>query len=79
MGGLATLSPRRLQKLLEDCHSVKVKRLFFYFADRHRHAWLKRLDKKTINFGKGKRMLVKGGTLDRTYQITVPEMSDAVH
>jgi len=79
MGGLATLSPRRLQKLLEDCHSVKVKRLFFYFADRHHHAWLKRLDKKTINFGKGKRMLVKGGTLDRTYQITVPEMSDAVH
>jgi hypothetical protein len=79
MGGLATLSPRRLQKLLEDCRSVKVKRLFFYFADRHRHAWLKRLDKKTINLGEGKRMLVKGGTLDRTYQITVPEMSDAVH
>ncbi|MGG2478296.1 type IV toxin-antitoxin system AbiEi family antitoxin domain-containing protein, partial [Rhizobium sp. BR5] len=23
-----------------DCDSVKVKRLFFLFADRHRHAWL---------------------------------------
>lgn len=78
MEGLATLSPRRLQKLLEDCRSVKVKRLFFFFADRHPHAWLKRLDKKTIALGDGKRMLVKGGKLDKTYNITVPEDMNAV-
>ena len=35
MEGLTNLSPRRLQKLLADCRSVKVKRLFFFFADRH--------------------------------------------
>ena len=52
---------------------MKVKRLFFYFADRHQHAWLKQLDKNVIDLGKGKRMLVKGGTLDRTYEITVPK------
>ncbi len=75
---LFNLSPRRLQKLLADCRSVKVKRLFFFFADQHHHAWLKRLDKKAIDFGKGKRMLVKGGKLDKTYQITVPEDIDGV-
>jgi hypothetical protein len=78
MEGLANLSPRRLQKLLEDCRSVKVKRLFFFFADRHAHAWLKRLERKRIDLGKGKRMLVRGGKLDSKYEITVPEDLDAV-
>lgn len=78
MEGLAGLSPRRLQKLLEDCRSVKVKRLFFFFADRHRHAWLKRIDRQRIDLGKGKRMLVRGGKLNSTYGITVPENLDAV-
>ncbi|URK89460.1 type IV toxin-antitoxin system AbiEi family antitoxin (plasmid) [Rhizobium sp. RCAM05350] len=71
--GLTTLSPRKLQKLLIDCRSIKVKRLFFFFADRHNHPWRKHLDKDAINFGKGKRMLVPGGRLDPTYLITVPE------
>jgi hypothetical protein len=70
--GLTNLSPRRLAKLLADCRSVKVKRLFFFFAARHQHAWLKRLDKKKFDLGKGKRMLVKGGKLDPATQITVP-------
>ena len=78
MGSLANLSPKRLQELLANCHSVKVKRLFFFFADRHHHAWLKRLDKESLDLGTGKRLLVKGGKLDRTYQITVPEGLDAV-
>jgi hypothetical protein len=78
MEGLSNLSPRRLQKLLADCRNVKVKRLFFYFADRHKHAWLKRLSKDSIDLGKGKRMLAKHGKLDRTYQITVPEDLDGV-
>jgi len=73
MEGLTSLSPRRLQKLLQDCRSVKVKRLFFFFADRHRHRWLKQLDKSKIDLGQGKRHLVSGGKFDRTYQITVPE------
>ena len=72
-GGLANLRPARLQKLLKDCASVKVKRLFFFFADRHQHPWLKRLDKEAVELGSGKRMLVKGGVLDPTYHITVPE------
>jgi hypothetical protein len=78
MEGLVSLSPRRLQKLLEDCKSVKVKRLFFFFADRHGHAWLKRIERQQIDLGKGKRMLARGGRLDRVYRITVPEDLDAI-
>jgi hypothetical protein len=76
--GLPNLSPRRLQKLLADCRNVKVKRLFFFFADRHQHAWAKRIIKDSVDLGKGKRMLVKGGRFDSIYQITVPEDLDAV-
>ena len=78
MEGLTNLSPRRLQRLLADCRSVKVKRLFFFFADRHKHPWLTHLKKEEIDLGKGKRMLVKGGKLDHAYQITVPEDMDGV-
>lgn len=73
MEGLSNLRPRLLQALLENCTSVKVKRLFFFLADRHHHAWLNRLDKDSIDLGTGKRMLVRGGRLDPVYQITVPE------
>lgn len=79
MSGLTNLSPRRLETLLRDCHNVKVKRLFFFFADRHKHAWLKHLNKNAFDLGKGKRMLVKGGKLDSRYQITVPEEMHADH
>ncbi len=73
MEGLANLSPRRLQSLLETTQSVKVKRLFFFFADRHNHNWLPRIEREKIDLGKGKRMLVKGGKFNAKYQITVPE------
>jgi len=78
MEGLTGLRPRRLQKLLTDCRNVKVKRLFLFFADRHKHAWLKHLDKTKVDLGKGKRMVAKGGRLNHTYQITVPDSFHAV-
>lgn len=77
MEGLRNLSPRRLHTLLLACRSVKVKRLFLWFAERHQHAWLKKLDRKDVDLGHGKRMLVKGGKLDPKFHITVPESFDA--
>lgn len=77
MEGLRNLSPRRLHTLLAACRSVKVKRLFLWFAERHGHAWLKKLDRKDVDLGQGKRMLVKGGKLDPKFNITVPESIDA--
>jgi hypothetical protein len=76
MEGLRNLSPQRLHKLLVDCRSIKVKRLFFWFAERHNHAWLKKLDRREIDLGRGRRMLVRGGKLDKKYNITVPESLD---
>jgi hypothetical protein len=73
MEGLVNLSPRRMQKLLEVTTSIKVKRLFLFYADRHQHSWLKHIKRDNIDLGTGKRMLVKGGKLDPHYQITVPK------
>ena len=75
--GLVNLSPRRVENLLGRCKNVKVKRLFFFFADRHKHAWLKRINRCAVDLGKGKRLLVRGGKLDTKYLITVPEDLDA--
>ena len=77
MEGLGALSPRRLQLLLADCRSVKVKRLFFWFAARHPHAWVKQIDRNAVDLGSGKRALVKGGKLDPDLLITVPDGLDA--
>lgn len=77
LAGLTNLSPKRLSRLLLECRSVKVKRLFLWFADRHRHAWRTQLERDRIDLGSGKRMLVRGGRLDPKYQITVPEDLDA--
>ncbi len=78
MENLPTMSPRRLQALLLNCRSVKVKRLFFFFAERHNHQWLARLDPQSFDLGVGNRVLVAGGKLDQRYRITVPKDLDAV-
>ena len=70
---LTTLRPRTLTALLHSCKKIKVKRLFFVFADRHNHAWRKRLDPEEFNLGSGDRALVKGGKIHPRYRIMVPE------
>ena len=71
--GLVSLRPRQLTALLGACRSVKVRRLFFVFADRHRHAWRKHLDTSAIDFGSGPRALVEGGRFHPVYHISMPE------
>jgi hypothetical protein len=72
MEGLANLRPGLVGKLLQECRSIKVKRLFLWYADRHGHAWLKHLDQSSVDLGKGKRQLVPQGHFDSHYQITLP-------
>ena len=72
MEGLVNLRPQLVEKLLQECKSVKVKRLFFWYADRHAHAWFKRLNQSSVDLGKGKRQLVRKGHFDTRYQITLP-------
>lgn len=71
--GLTNLRPRRLQRLLEVCTSVKVKRVFLLLGRNLEHGWYARLDKARIDLGKGKRQLIQGGKLDMEYQLVVPE------
>lgn len=69
--GLGRLRPSVVQPLLEACTSVKVKRLFLHFAEKHGHAWLAQLDQGKVSLGRGKRAFIPGGRLDRRYLITV--------
>ena len=73
MQGMTSLSPKKLKVLLKSCQSVKVKRLFFWFAEKQGYTWFKKLDSQKFDFGKGKRVIVKSGKLDKKYLITVPE------
>lgn len=70
--GLSNLRPRLVARLLEACRSVRAKRLFLFYADRHAHAWAKHVDRAHVDLGKGKRQLAPAGRLDARYQITVP-------
>ena len=69
---LTTLRPNLLMMLLASCQSVKVRRLFFVFAEKHSHAWMNYLDKSKIDFGSGPRALVEGGRIHPVYRIYVP-------
>ena len=73
---LRSLSPRRLTGLLEDCKSIKVKRLFLALAERQNHAWFQALDLKRVTLGSGKRVLEPGGKYDAKYRITLPRDID---
>lgn len=70
---LTTLRPKLLSDLLQACRKIKVRRLFFVFADRHDHPWRKRIDPQTFDLGSGDRALVRGGKIHPRYRIMVPE------
>lgn len=69
---LTTLRPKLVQQLLEECSSVKVKRLFLYMAEKSGHQWFKALNLETIDLGSGKRFLAEGGKYVSKYLITIP-------
>ena len=71
--GLVSLRPRLLMELLGACRSMKVRRLFLVYADRHGHGWRKHLNVARISIGSGPRALVDGGKFHPTYRISVPE------
>jgi len=77
MEGLNNLRPATVQKLLEGCTSVKVKRLFLYLADKAEHEWLRYINLDKVNLGSGKRAIVSDGVYVSKYQITVPKELEA--
>ena len=73
MEGLNNLRPKSVQELLENCSSIKVKRLFLYIAEKLEHPWLDFVDLSKVDLGSGKRSLVKNGVYIDKYKITVPK------
>ena len=71
--GLPNIRPSLMEDLLGQCRSIKVKRLFFVFADRHNHAWRKYVSPDKFNLGKGPRALSPGGKIHPKYHISVPK------
>ena len=71
--GLTSLRPAQVQTLLEQCKSVKVKRLFLYFAERAGHSWVKYIDTKQIDLGSGVRSLANEGTFVTKYHLVLPK------
>jgi len=68
---LISLRVEMAEKLLASCTSIKVKRLFLFFADNHQHEWFNQMNHAKIDIGSGKRTIVKGGSFDKKYMITV--------
>ncbi len=73
MEGLNNVRPNIVQQLLEKCTSVKVKRLFLYMAEKADHKWIEYIDLNKIDLGSGKRSIVKNGTYNPKYRITIPK------
>jgi hypothetical protein len=73
--GLTVLRPSVVNELLVACASLKVKRLFLFLSAHYRYPWTEKLDRSAIDLGKGKRLIVRGGSYDPEFRITVPELA----
>ena len=62
-----------VQRLLENCTSVKVKRIFLYMAEKAGHRWFAKLDLSKISLGSGTRSYSKGGVKNAKYDIVIPK------
>jgi hypothetical protein len=62
---LRTLLPQQLQQLLENCSSIKVKRLFLYMAQKLNHSWLQYINLEKVNLGNGTRVISKNGVFNK--------------
>lgn len=68
---LRTLRSYVLQELLEECQSIKAKRVFLYISEKLDLPYFNKLNLEKIDLGSGKRVVVVGGELNKKYQITV--------
>jgi hypothetical protein len=76
METMTNLRPIILQQLLENCTSVRVKRIFLYLAEKQRHNWFDFLKPDKINLGSGKRVISASGKLDKKYSIIIDELDE---
>lgn len=70
--GMMTLRPELLQSLLEQCTSIKTKRLFLVLSEFEEHPWWNHLNLQGIDVGRNKLTIGKGGYYYPRYQLSLP-------
>lgn len=70
--GLVNLRPEVLQRLLEACSSVRVKRVFLFMSDKAHHGWRSFLETSHVDLGTGVRSLEKRGIYVAEFELMVP-------
>jgi hypothetical protein len=74
--GMDRLRSNVVQQLLEHCHSIKVKRLFLYLAEKNNLSCFKELNLDRLNLGSGKRVIGKGGVYSAKWMLSVPPLDE---
>jgi hypothetical protein len=69
---LRTLRPDIMQTLLENCSSIRVKRLFLYMAQKASLPVLDHMQLNAVDLGVGDRAIVKNGVYNSAYKISIP-------
>jgi hypothetical protein len=70
--GLVNLRPAVMQLHLEQCRSIKTRRLVLFFGEHYQQPWYAKVNLDAVDLGSGKRQIVKGGVLNQRFEITVP-------
>jgi len=74
--GLRQLRPDIMQSLLENCQSVKVKRVFLALAEKYYLPCIKQMNLSKLDLGNGKYVIGGGGEYHSTYQISLPVIQE---
>jgi hypothetical protein len=72
MESMTLMRPKLMQSLLEQCASIKVRRLFLYLAERANLPVMRHLDLDRIDLGTGDRSLVPNGRYIAKYRLLLP-------
>lgn len=76
MEGLDRLRGQIMQQLLKTCHSIKVKRLFLYLAEKNNLACFNDLSIKDLELGSGKRVIGEGGSYSAKWMLSLPQSDE---
>jgi len=49
---------------------------YLYLGEKFKHKWVEKIDRSKINLGTGKLMLIKNGTYDTKFKMTIPEVEE---
>jgi len=66
------IRPIKMQESLENCTSIKAKRICLFLSEKTNMPWLQDIELSTIFLGSGNRQIVENGAFDAKHKITIP-------